>query len=82
MEKEEEQQGDTPRTMQRQSLAKAMKTAMSKDLEPLLATTETKNKPTKYRGTCDGIIDGWMMLMRRYLQKRTQKSHLWTKHGL
>ena len=23
----------------------------------------------KYRGTRDGIIDGWMMLMKRYLEK-------------
>ena len=45
---------DTPRTSQRQALADATSTAMSKGLEPLLAAKESKNKPTKYRGTKDG----------------------------
>ena len=60
---------DTPRTSQRQALADAISTAMSKGLEPLLAAKESKNKPTKYRGTKDGNADGWMMLMKRYLEK-------------
>ena len=51
---------DTPRTSQRQALAEAISTAMSKGLEPLLAAKESKNKPTKYRGTKDGNADGWM----------------------
>ena len=46
---------------------------MSKGLEPLLAAKETKNKPTKYRGTRDGIVDCWLMLMKRYLQKAHAK---------
>ena len=41
LEKEEEPKGDTPRTMQRQALAEAITTAMSKALEPLLAANET-----------------------------------------
>ena len=60
---------DTPRTSQRQALAEAISTAMSKGLEPLLAAKESKNKPTKYRGTKDGNADGWMMLMKRHLEK-------------
>ena len=46
---------------------------MSKGLEPLLATKATKNKPTKYRRTRDGIVDGWLMLMRRYLEEAHAK---------
>ena len=42
---------------------------MSKGLEPLLAAKESKNKHTKYRGTKDGNADGWMKLMKRYLEK-------------
>ena len=60
---------DTPRTSQRQALAEAISTAMSKGLEPLLAANESKNKPTKYRGTKDGNADGWRMLMKRHLEK-------------
>ena len=60
---------DTPRTSQRQALAEVISTAMSKGLEPLLAAKESKNKPTKYRGTKDGNTDGWMMLMKRHLEK-------------
>ena len=43
-------------------------TASSKGLEPK-AAKETKNKPTKHRGTRDGVVDGWLMLMKRYLEK-------------
>ena len=67
-------QGDTPRTMQRQALSEAITTATSKGIEPLLAAEETKNKPTLYRGTRDGMIDGWMMLMKSYLEKAHAKA--------
>ena len=60
---------DTPRTSQRQALAEAISTAMSKGLEALLAAKESKNKPTKYRGTKDGNADGWMMLLKCHLEK-------------
>ena len=74
---------DTPRTSQRQALAEAISPAMSKGLEPLLAAKESKNKPTKYRGTKDGNADGWMMLMKRHLEKAharaTPLNKSWTK---
>ena len=38
---------DTPRTSQRQALAEAISTAMSKSLEPLLAAKESKTNPRK-----------------------------------
>ena len=69
-----EEAPDTPRTTQRQALAEAISTAMSKGLEPLLAVKESKNKPTKYRGTRDGNADGWMMLMKRHLEKAHPKA--------
>ena len=65
--------GNAPNAIHSQTLAEAITTAMSKGLEPLLAAKETKNKPTKYRGTRDGIVDGWLMLMKRYLQKAHAK---------
>ena len=67
--KEQEPNGDTPRTIHRQPLAEAISTAMSKGLEPLLAVNETRNKPTKSRGTRDGNADGWMILMKRCFEK-------------
>ena len=47
---------------------------MSKGLEPLLAAKESKNNSTKYRGTRDGNADGWMMLMKRHLEKAHAKA--------
>ena len=70
---EEAAKGNTPNTIHGQMLAEAITTAMSKGLEPLLAAKEAKNTPTKYRGTRDGIIDGWLMLMKRYLEKAHSK---------
>ena len=60
---------NTPNAIHSQPLAEAITTAMSKGLGPLLATKATKNKPTKYRSTRDGIVDGWLMLMKRNLEK-------------
>ena len=60
---------DTHRTAQRQALAEASSTATSEGFEPLLVAKETKNKSTKNRGKRDGIIDGWMMLLKRFSEK-------------
>ena len=56
-----------------QALAEALSTAMSKGLEPLLAAKKTKNKPTKDRGTRDGKVVSWLMLLKRYLEKAHAK---------
>ena len=64
---------NTPNAIHSQALAEAITTAMSKALEPLLATKATKNKPTKYRCTRDGIVDGWLMLMKRTWRKLMQR---------
>ena len=70
---EEAAKGNTPNTIQEQALAEAIPTAMSKGLVPLLAAKEAKNIQTKYRGTRDGIIDGWLRLM-----KDTPLDRAWT----
>ena len=50
----------------------AISKAMSKELAPLLAgRDQTQAKPSVYRGSKEGCIDGWILVMRRYLQ-RTQ----------
>ena len=65
-----------------EAIAEAATTAMSKGLELLLAAKETKNKPTKYRGTRDGIVDGWLLLMKCYMEKAHAKDtpldRVWT----
>ena len=55
-EEEEEPKGDIPRTMQRQALAGAITTAMTKCLEPLLAAKETKNQTTKYSVRANRLV--------------------------
>ena len=62
-----------PERYKDKALAEALPTGMSNGLEPLLAAKETKDKPTKYRGNRDGILDSWMMLMKRYLEKAHAK---------
>ena len=50
----------------------AISKARSKELAPLLAgRDQTQAKPSVYRGSKEGSIDGWILVMRRYLQ-RTQ----------
>ena len=50
----------------------AISKAMSKELAPLLAGRDlAQARPNVYRGSKDGSIDGWTLIMQRYL-KRTQ----------
>ena len=54
----------------------AISKAMSKELAPLLAGRDlAQASPSVYRGSKDGSIDGWILVMRRYL-KRTQSKAL------
>ena len=51
---------------------------MSKELAPLLAGRDlAQARPSVYRGSKDGSIDRWILVMRRYL-KRTQSKFRWT----
>ena len=50
----------------------AISKAMSKELAPLLARRDlAQARPNAYRSSKDGSIDGWILIMQRYL-KRTQ----------
>ena len=48
----------------------AISKAMSKELAPLLAGRDlVQTRPNVYRGSKDGSIDGWILVMRRYLKR-------------
>ena len=43
---------------------------MSKELAPLIAGREqTRTRPTVYKGTKDGNVDGWILLMKRFRER-------------
>ena len=53
----------------------AISKAMSKELAPLLAGRDpTQARPSVYRGSKEGSIDGWILVMRRYLQRTQAKA--------
>ena len=48
---------------------------MSEELAPLLAGRDpTQARPSVYRGSKEGSIDGWILVMRRYLQRTQAKA--------
>ena len=48
--------------------------AMSKELAPLLAGRDlAQTRPNVYRGSKDGSIDGWILVMQRYLKRHQTK---------
>ena len=48
----------------------AISKAMSKELAPLLAERDlAQTRPNVYRGSKDGSIDGWILIMQRYLKR-------------
>ena len=49
------------------ALATAITQAVSQSLQPLLASKDAKNKPNKYKGEKDGMIDTWLTIRKRYL---------------
>ena len=53
----------------------AISKAMSKEFAPLLAGRDpTQARPSVYRGSKEGSIDGWILVMRRYLQRTQAKA--------
>ena len=43
---------------------------MSKELAPLIANRDqTRVRHTIYKGTKDGTVDGWLPLMKRFLER-------------
>ena len=52
----------------------AISKAMSKELAPLLAGRDlAQTRPNVYRGSKDGSIDGWILIMQRYLKTAQTK---------
>ena len=48
----------------------AISKALSKELAPLLAGRDlAQTRPNVYRGSKDGSIDGWILVMQRYLKR-------------
>ena len=61
----------------------AMSKAMSKELTPLLTGRDpSQARPSVYRGSKEGSVDCWVLVMRRYLQrpqaKATPDDKAWT----
>ena len=53
----------------------AISKAMSKELAPLLAgRVPSQDRSSVYRGSKEGSIDGWVLVMRRYLQRTQAKA--------
>ena len=53
----------------------AISKATSKELDPLLAGRDpTQARSSVYRGSKEGSIDGWILVMRRYLQRTQAKA--------
>ena len=49
--------------------AEVLSDAMVKGLKPLIEGQDTKIRPATYRGAKDGLIDGWILMMRRHLSQ-------------
>ena len=55
----------------------AISKAMSKELAPLLASRDlAQARPSVYRGSKNGSIDGWILVMCRYLKRTQSKTSL------
>ena len=58
-------------------LTEAISKAMSKEVAPLIANRDlTRARHTVYKGTKDGTVDGWLPVMKRFLERVHAK---WTK---
>ena len=56
-------------------LTEAISRAVSKELAPLIADREqTRFRPSMYKGTKDGNVDRWLLLMKRFLERVLAKS--------
>ena len=49
--------------------AEVLSDAMVKGLKPLIEGQDTKIRPATYRGAKDGLIDAWILMMRRHLSQ-------------
>ena len=66
---------DEPISPEQLKFTEAISNAMSKEWAPLIADrNHILTRPTIYKGTKDGSIDGWLPLMRRFLERVHTKS--------
>ena len=66
---------EVPISQEQLRFTEAISKAMSKEPAPLIANRDkTTVRPTIYKGTKDGIVDGWLPLMKRFLERVHTKS--------
>ena len=66
---------EAPISPEQLRFTEAISKAMSKELAPLIANRDqTRVRPTVYKGTKDGTVDGWLPLMKRFLERVHAKS--------
>ena len=62
--------------------AEAISKAVSKELAPLIAGREQiRTRPTVYKQTKDGNVDGWLLLMKRFRERVLANPPKLIKHG-
>ena len=60
----------------------AISKAMAKELAPLIANRDqTAVRPTLYRGSKDGTVEEWLLVMKRYLERVYSNALLSTRPG-
>ena len=68
----EEEEAISPEQLR---FTEAISKAMSKELAPLISgRDQTRARPTVYKGTKDGTVDGWLLVMKRFLERVHSKS--------
>ena len=73
---------EAPISPEQLRFTEAISKAMSKELAPLIANRDqTRVRPTVYKGTKDGTVDGWLPLMKRFLERYMQNQQTSTRHG-
>ena len=66
---------EAPISPEQLRFTEAISKAMSKELAPLIANRDqTRVRPTVYKGTKDGTVDGWLPVMKRFLERVHAKS--------
>ena len=61
---------ETPISPEQLRFTEAISKALSKELALLIANRDqTRVRPTIYKGTKDGTVDGWLPLMRQFLER-------------
>ena len=66
---------EAPISPEQLRFTEAISKAMSKELAPLIANRDqTRVRPTVYKGTKDGTVDGWLPLMKSFLERVHAKS--------